>query len=312
MTAQIRGDELVPRAQCATTAICAPAIDAHQHFWRLARDDYGWLTSDLAPIHRDFMPTDLAPILARRSIERTILVQAAPTLAETRFLLAVADGAPFVAGVVGWVDFAAPDCADVIARLAEDPLLVGLRPMVQDIANDDWLIDIALAPAFRAIVAHRLVFDALLLPRHLARLARLVDRHPDLHVVIDHAAKPPIRGAASDLKAWRSDLAALAGSPTVSCKLSGLVTEASHDWTVATLRPYAEHVIGTFAPRRVIWGSDWPVVELAGGYDRWHEAAQALTAHLDAAQRADIFGGNAARTYLARPPRAIEKHATIN
>lgn len=302
----------IPQVRRETLASFAPAIDAHQHFWRLARDDYGWLTSDLAPIHRDFMPADLAPILARHAIKRTILVQAAPTLAETHFLLEVAEDVPFVAGVVGWVDFAAPDCADVIARLAANPLLVGLRPMVQDIANDNWLIDTTLAPAFRAIIAHKLVFDALVLPRHLSRLARVVDRHPDLHVVIDHAAKPPIRSAAADLQAWRSDLAVLADGPMVCCKLSGLVTEASRDWTVTTLRPYAEHVIGTFAPCRVIWGSDWPVVELAGGYDRWHDAAQALTADLDAAQQADIFGGNAARTYLTRSPRAIARHATIN
>ncbi len=171
-------------------------IDAHQHFWRIARGDYGWLTPALAAIYRDFGPADLAPILARHGIDATILVQAAPTVAETRFLLDLAGETPFVAGVVGWAPFAAADAADRIARLAEEPKLVGLRPMVQDEADDDWLIRPALGPAFDAMIAHGLVFDALVLPRHLPRLLRVLERHPDLVVVVDHGAKPRIRDGA--------------------------------------------------------------------------------------------------------------------
>jgi L-fuconolactonase len=276
------------------------SIDAHQHFWRLARGDYGWLTPALTPIHRDFLPADLAPILARHGIARTILVQAAPTVAETAFLLALARDTPFVAGVVGWVDFAARDAPDVIARLAADPLLVGLRPMVQDIADDDWLADRALAPAFDAMVAHGLVFDALVLPRHLPRLARVVERHPSLAVVVDHAAKPPIRDGARGLEPWRGALATLARAPQVACKLSGLVTEAAPGWDVDALRPFVAQVLEAFSPSRVLWGSDWPVVELAGGYDRWRAATATLVAGLAAPDRAALLGGNAARTYLAR------------
>jgi L-fuconolactonase len=276
------------------------SIDAHQHFWQLARGDYGWLTPALAAIHRDFLPADLAPILARHGIARTIVVQAAPTIAETRFLLAIARATPFVAGVVGWVDFAARDAPDVIDRLAADPLLVGLRPMVQDIADDDWLAAPALAPAFDAMVTHRLVFDALVLPRHLPRLAKVVARHPALAVVIDHAAKPPIRDGARGLDPWRGALAALAAAPSVACKLSGLVTEAAPDWNVDTLRPFIAQVLDAFSPSRVLWGSDWPVVGLAGGYDRWRAATLALLADLAAPERAAILGGNAARTYLSR------------
>jgi L-fuconolactonase len=278
----------------------AASIDAHQHFWRLARGDDGWLTPALAPIHRDFLPADLAPILARHGIARTILVQAAPTAAETAFLLALARDTPFVAGVVGWVDFAARDAPDVIARLAADPLLVGLRPMVQDIADDDWLADRALAPAFDAMVAHGLVFDALVLPRHLRRLAQVVERHPSLAVVIDHAAKPPVRDGARGLGPWRGAFAALAGAPSVACKLSGLVTEAAPGWDVDALRPFVAQVLDAFSPSRVLWGSDWPVVELAGGYDRWRAATATLVAGLAAPDRAALLGGNAARTYLAR------------
>jgi L-fuconolactonase len=287
-------------AQAAHDGAHAESIDAHQHFWQPARGDYGWLTPALAPIHRDFMPADLAPLLARHGIARTIAVQAAPTVAETRFLLGLARAAPFVAGVVGWVDLAARDAPDVIDRLAADPLLVGLRPMVQDIADDDWLAAPALAPAFEAMVAHRLVLDALVLPRHLTRLACVVARHPALAVVIDHAAKPPVREGARGLDPWRGALAGLAGAPSVACKLSGLVTEAAPDWEVDTLRPYVAHVLDAFAPARVLWGSDWPVVGLAGGYDRWRAATLALIAHLAAPDRAAILGGNAARIYLSR------------
>lgn len=294
----IRACEAVPGH--GAVAAHAASIDAHQHFWQLARGDYGWLTPALAAIHRDFLPADLAPILARHGIARTILVQAAPTVAETRFLLDLARATPFVAGVVGWVDLGARDAPDVIGHLAADPLLVGLRPMVQDIADDDWLAAPALAPAFDAMVAHRLVFDALVLPRHLPRLARVVERHPALAVVIDHAAKPPIRDAARGLDPWRAALAELARAPGVACKLSGLVTEAAPDWSVAALRPFVAHVLDAFSATRVLWGSDWPVVGLAGGYDRWHAATLALLADVATAERAAILGGNAVRTYLSR------------
>lgn len=273
-------------------------IDAHQHFWRLARGDYGWLTPALAPIHRDFGPLDLAPILARHGIERTILVQAAPTVAETEFLLAIARATPFVAGVVGWLDFEARDAPDAVARLAADPRLVGLRPMVQDIADDDWLLRPSHAPVFEAIVAHGLVFDALVLPRHLPRLARVLERHPRLVVVVDHGAKPGIR--AGEIDRWRADMATIAAHPRVHCKLSGLVTEASPGAGLDVLAPYIDTLLGLFGPARLLWGSDWPVVELAGGYDRWRAMALAALATLAPDARAEVLGGTAARVYLTR------------
>jgi L-fuconolactonase len=277
----------------------APApgrIDAHQHFWRLARGDYGWLTPDLAAIHRDFMPEDLAPLLAAAGIERTILVQAAPTLAETRFLLDIAAGAGFVAGIVGWVDFERADAPQTIAQLAENPLLVGLRPMIHDLPDPDWMLKPAFDAVFAAMTRHRLVFDALIRPVHLPRLAILAGRYPDLDIVIDHAAKPAI--GAGRLDPWRGDIGDLAAHPRVSCKLSGLVTEAGAGWDLARLRPYCDHLVATFGGRRLLFGSDWPVCTLAAGYPEWLAAAEALVAPLDAAARAAIFGGNAARIYL--------------
>ena len=273
-------------------------IDSHQHFWRLDRGDYHWMSPDLVALYRDYGPEDLAPLLARHGIGRTILVQAAATVAETEFMLAVAARTPFVAGVVGWADFADPDAPATIARLARDPLLVGLRPMVQDIANDDWLVRTDLAPAFRALREHGLVFDALVFPRHLSRLLVVLDRYPDLPVVVDHGAKPGI--ARRRLDPWRADMAAVAARPNTFCKLSGLVTEAGARWGIEDLRPYVDHLLAVFGPERLLWGSDWPVVNLAGGYDSWREAALALLSGLAETERDAVLGGNAERVYLRK------------
>ena len=277
-------------------------IDAHQHFWSLARGDYGWLTPALGPIHRDFGPADLAPLLAAHGIERTILVQAAPTEAETAYLLDIAAQTPFVAGVIGWTDFDAPDAANRIAALAADPLLVGLRPMVQDIADDNWLARPSLAPAFEAMIANGLVFDALLKPRHIPAMLALLERHPDLACVIDHGAKPDL--ISSDLTAWRDGISALAKHPGLTCKLSGLVTEAGPDWTLATLRPVVDHLLATFGPERLIFGSDWPVVTLRASYAQWVESAETLLADLAATQRIAVFGDNVQRHYLLQRGRS--------
>jgi L-fuconolactonase len=278
----------------------ARRIDAHQHFWRLDRGDYGWITPDLAPIHRDFGPGDLAPLLAAAGIGETILVQAAPTDAETRFLLHTAWATSFVAGVVGWADLAAPDAPDALARLAEDASLVGIRPMIHDIPDPDWMLGPALEPAFRALVELDLTFDALVRPRHLASLRVLLARHPDLRVVVDHGAKPDIAGWGRSREAraaWAEAMRGLARETGAACKLSGLVTEAGPGWRAGDLRPYVELLLEGFGADRVIWGSDWPVVGLAGGYAAWWDATQACLAGVGADEQAKILGGNAARYY---------------
>jgi L-fuconolactonase len=272
-------------------------IDAHHHLWTLARGDYGWLTPELAPIYRDFRLSDLAPHLRAARIEGTILVQAAPTEAETIFLLEIAESTELVRGVVGWTDFDAADAVARIDALAARRLLVGLRPMVQDIEDDDWLLGPALAPLLAAMARNGLVFDALVLPRHLPRLLQVVGRHPDLEFVLDHCGKP--RLATGETASWQSDIALLAEHPNIACKLSGLVTEAPPDWQSADLRQAVDHVVTCFGPRRLLWGSDWPVVNLAGDYAKWFAAAETLLADLSADEKADILGGNAARIYLS-------------
>ena len=270
-------------------------IDAHQHFWRLADRNGAWPPPALAAIYRDFLPGDLAPLLRQHGVQKTVLVQSMPLEADTRFMLELADRHPFVGGVVGWVDLKHPDAPRRIAALAADPVLKGLRPMLQDLDDDNWIADPALDPAIEAMLAHHLSFDALVLPRHLPALLAFALRHPQLPIVIDHGAKPLV--ALRQLEPWRADIALLAQLPNVHCKLSGLVTEAGAGWDVASLRPYVEHIIGAFGAQRVIWGSDWPVVELACLYGNWIAASDALLAGLSEADRASIYGLNAKRFY---------------
>jgi L-fuconolactonase len=270
-------------------------IDAHQHFWRPARGDYGWLTPDLDGLYRDFLPGDLAPLLDDAGIGGTVLVQAAPSEDETRFMLSLADRHDFVRGVVGWTEFEAPDASARIAALAAHPRLKGLRPMIQDLPDDDWMLRPGLGAAFRALADAGLVFDALVFPRHLPNLARLLDRHPAMRAVVDHGAKPAI--AAGEFHAWAASMAAIARDTDASCKLSGLVTEAGPQWTADRLAPYVDHLLATFGPTRLIWGSDWPVCTLAATYRQWLDATDRLLGHCTPAERAAILGDNATRTY---------------
>jgi len=277
-----------------------PRVDAHQHFWSVARGDYFWLSPASGPLYRDFGPEDLAPLREAAGIESTVLVQAAQTEAETHFMLDIAARTTWIAGVVGWTDFEAPDAPDRIAALVAHPKLVGLRPMIQDIPDDAWMLKPELAPAFRSLQQAELAFDALVYPRHLGNLLQLLGRYPDLRVVIDHCAKPQIRDGA--FEPWATEMSRLARETGALCKLSGLVTEAAPNWTVGDLKPYVDHVLEAFGPRRLIWGSDWPVATLASSYGDWLSAAETLTGDLAPAERQAVFGANAVRFYRLDAP----------
>jgi L-fuconolactonase len=278
--------------------VMAPRIDAHHHVWRLSRGDYGWLrpTDALAPIYRDFELAELRPLLAAESIEATVLVQAAPTEAETRFLLDVAArSGGLVRGVVGWVDFESASAIDALAKLARSPLLKSVRPMLQDLADADWIARPELQATLAALPQLGLRFDALVKPPNLPALRRALERHSGLAVVVDHCAKPDI--ARKGWQPWADDLAAIARHTAAYCKLSGLVTEAGADWTVDGVRPYVDHVLACFGPERVMWGSDWPVVTLASGYGAWSRATDALLAGMSSDEAEAIRGGSARRFY---------------
>jgi len=271
-------------------------IDAHQHFWRIDRGDYGWLTPEDHPkIARDFLTPQLEPLLKAAKIDRTILVQAAPSEAETHFLLDLARDTPFVAAVVGWIDFEAADAPTRIARLCANRKLMGLRPMLQDIGEEEWILRPEFARVFDAMQRGKLRFDALVKPRHLPAIAELLDRYPDLALVIDHGAKPDI--AKDGLEVWKPYIRHIAKETNAYCKLSGLAGEAGPGWTADTLKPYVDVLLEAFGPERLMWGSDWPVLNETGDYAAWLGACVTLTAQLSPSDREAIFGTTAARFY---------------
>lgn len=273
-------------------------IDAHHHFWNPARGDYGWMPADDPVLSRVYGPADLAPALTAAGIRRTILVQAAPSVEETEYMLGLADSTAHIAGVVGWVNFEDPSHLAHLTRLSKHRAFVGVRPMIQDIADVKWALKPELDWAFRAICDLGLRFDALGFPRHLDIFLQLAQRYPQMPMVLDHGMKPDI--AANDpgaFRLWADGMARLAAETGAFCKLSGLITEAAPDWTPQILRPYADHILASFGPARVMWGSDWPVCRLRAEYGDWLAASMELTSGLSDADKVMVFGGTAARFY---------------
>jgi L-fucono-1,5-lactonase len=232
-----------------------------------------------------------------------VLVQAAATEAETRYLLGLAAEYPFIRGVVGWVDFERQDAPERIAAMvaAGHGLLKGVRPMLQDAADPNWVQRPQLDPAFEALVEHGLVLDALVRPQHLTALHKRLDRDPALRVVIDHAAKPNVAGC--EFSGWAGDVARLAHDTTALCKLSGLLTEAGPGASVEKIEPYVAHVFACFGPTRVLWGSDWPVLTAVCDYGRWLALARDLVGRHAPGHEAAVFGANAVNFYSLEPPR---------
>lgn len=270
-------------------------IDAHHHVWTIGQNDCQWPTPDLTAIHSDFGFDDLKAAGASVDLRGSVLVQTQPSDRDTDWLLDIAADEPLVMAVVGWTDLGAPDAPDRIAALAARPKLRGLRPMLQGLDDDAWILRSAVEPALRAMIEHGLSFDALVFPRHLPHLLELARRWPALPIVIDHGAKPSI--AAGVLDPWRADIAALAALSNVYCKLSGLLTEAGPGQPASALAPYVTHLVETFGRSRLMWGSDWPVLNLAGDYAGWHRLAEALSGLSNPEDLAALFGETARRFY---------------
>jgi L-fuconolactonase len=273
-------------------------IDAHFHSWQLSRGDYGWLTPDTGSIYRDVAVADWQKLAAPLGITGGILEQAAPTVAETMHLLALADANTAVLGVVGWVDFMAADAVSQIDKLAKHPKLRGLRPMLHDLPDPAWILQPAVQPALAAMEKLGLVLDALIRPVHFPFILSIAQRYPNLSIVIDHCAKPEIaRGIETAWQPWADSMAALAALPNVSCKLSGLLTEAGESPAFVLIEPWARYIIKTFHHESIIWGSDWPVLELAEDYVAWFDCCMLLTNQLPRIQNRNIMGNNASRIY---------------
>jgi L-fuconolactonase len=278
-------------------------IDAHQHFWDPARGDYGWLKPG-SPIHRVYAPADLRPLLAETGVGATILVQAAPTQAESDYMLGIARQTSWVLGVVGWIDLEASNAADEIGRRANDPLFLGVRPMLQDLSDPDWILRPRLAPALEAIAAQGLVFDALILSHQIAAITVLAKRHPQLSIVLDHAAKPQF-GDPGAMTKWIAAIAELAALPNVTCKVSGLLTELGPGGGSDDVARAIGVLFDLFGPQRLLWGSDWPVLTLAGGYRDWFNLAHDAIAAKDPSAIPAIMGNNALRIYHPAEVRHI-------
>jgi L-fucono-1,5-lactonase len=274
-------------------------IDAHHHFWDTTRHDYPWMTAELDPIRRPFAPPDLQPHLAATDVVGTVLVQTRADVEETREFLRIADETPFVRGVVGWVDLTANDVPQVLESLRGGPggrRLVAIRHQVHDEADPEWLLRPDVRRGLTVVANAGLVYDLLVRTRELPVAITVVRDMPNASFVLDHLAKPPF--VSGDLTAWSTAFRELARNENVVAKLSGLVTEADwRSWTAATLQPAVDVALEAFGPHRLMFGSDWPVCELAASYEQVHQTAQALTATLSESERADVFSGTALRTY---------------
>lgn len=288
-------------------------IDAHQHFWRIGKHDCAWPTADLTEIYRDFLPEDLAPLAAEAGVTGTVLVQSQESDADTDFLLALASESDLIKAVVGWVDLASAQAPVRIAGLAQHPKMRGLRPMLQGKVDDSWILDPQLEPAIEAMIAADMSLDALVFNRHLPYLRLFAKRHPQLPIVIDHAAKPAIAAhhrlqqptgfyEKTGFKEWADSISALADLPQVYCKISGLLTESGAEQGAADLKPYVDHLYSAFGAHRLMWGSDWPVLHLAQNqaynrYHAWVAMTKELLQNLGEAERNAMLGGTARRFY---------------
>lgn len=275
-------------------------IDAHHHVWDLDVRDQEWITGpELAPLRRDFTAAQLAPLARAEGVGATVVVQTVADAGETPELLALAVRDDLVGAVVGWTDLTAPDVAERLARLRELPggrYLAGIRHQVQSEPDPDWLTRPAVLRGLRAVAAAGLAYDLVVLPHQLPAAARAAAAVPELVFVLDHLGKPPV--AAGGPAPWADAVRGLASRPNVTCKLSGLVTEADRaSWQLDDLRPYADTVLAAFGPDRMMFGSDWPVCTLAAGYGEVVASARALTRALSPAELTAFWSGTATRVY---------------
>jgi L-fuconolactonase len=269
-------------------------IDAHQHFWQWSK---GWFSRPEEVLSRDYMPKDLEPILKAQGIDKTIVVQTSPTVAETDFLLQLAETSGFIGGVVGWLDLESPDFSDELEKYRRKPYFVAIRPMLQLLPEDDWILRPRVIESLSLIAQTGLAFDFLTLTPQLSYVLRALEKVPQLHAVMDHLSKPEIKAA--KMQPWKDLMREVALHRNVSCKLSGMMTEADpQNWNLEQLRPYADHVMEQFGADRVMFGSDWPVCLLAASYEEVVVTTRTLvTSNLGKGAEAAVFGSNAARFY---------------
>jgi len=271
-------------------------IDAHHHLWRYSPREYGWITPDMEVLQRNFLPADLAHEMSTAGVDGSVVVQARQTVTETSWLLDLAEKSPSILGVVGWVPLMDNDLPQILKQFAGRSKLKGVRHVIQDEPEDDFILRQDFNRGVARLLDTGLVYEILVHPRHLPFAASFVAQHPHQSFVLDHLAKPPIRTAG--LQPWHDDLRRLADFPNISCKLSGMVTEADWaTWTLDDLLPYLDVALEAFGPERLMAGSDWPVCLLASSYKRWWAALHQWCTGLTSQQCAQILGITARRVY---------------
>jgi L-fuconolactonase len=273
-------------------------LDSHQHFWNYSAEQYAWI-QPMWPIRRTFLPGDLAPLLSQTELDGCIAVQARQTLEESRWLLELADQSPIVKGVVGWVDLRSDKVEEQLAQFASHPKFVGVRHVVQDEPDDDFMVRPDFLRGISKLKQFKLRYDILIYPKQLPAAIKLVQQFPEQPFVLDHIAKPHIKDGT--ISPWREQILELAKTPNLLCKVSGMVTEAKwQGWRYDHFVPYLDAVSEAFGVDRLMYGSDWPVCLLAGSYPQVYSLTRRYFASQSEVAKAKIFGGNAARFYLNR------------
>lgn len=272
-----------------------PVIDSHHHFWEIDRFDYSWMPEG-SPLATDYGPEELKPLIANAGVDYTVIVQAVSSPDEARWLLELAEDNEFIAGVVGWVDLTDPEVGHTLDELQQSKCFVGVRHIWESEEDPGWIVNSGAINGLKELARRDLAFDFLAKPANLPYIPQVMDQVPDLRAVVDHIAKPLI--ADHVVEPWLTDLRKVASINGVHCKVSGMITEADHqNWTVDDLRPYVHHVLGMFGSDRLMFGTDWPVCTLAGGYEQVVDTAREILGSLSPAAKADVFGGTAARFY---------------
>ncbi|MBS4197400.1 amidohydrolase family protein [Lederbergia citri] len=272
-------------------------IDAHQHYWKLENQHTDWPTSDLTAIYQNFLPENLAAHLKQHHIEKTIVVQASPHLKENEFLLELAEHHDSIGGVVGWIDMASEQFNEDFTRLKKHPKFVGIRPMLQSLEDNRWILRADVKKNIHILIENDFPIDLLIYPRHLPVILELLDEFPTLRAVIDHCAKPNIKE--QQWEKWSDEIKKVSEFESVMCKISGLVTEASHQsWELKDFKPYIQHVFNCFGSNRIMFGSDWPVCLLAASYDEVIQLVNENLVKEMSIKDGDLFfGGNAKQFY---------------
>jgi L-fuconolactonase len=271
-------------------------IDAHHHLWRYSTAEYGWIDDSMRALRRDFMPDDLKAVIASTEVVAAVAVQARQTIDETRWLLQLARNNPFIVGVVGWAPIISPDFPKLLDELRMDSNLKGLRHVLQDESDEAFALQPEFQRGMQAMAGTGLSYDLLIFEHHLPMAIQLVDRNPEISFILDHLGKPNITG--QKISPWRENLRELARRSNVTCKVSGLATEANwKNWLLADLEPYLDIALECFGPERLLAGSDWPVCTVATSYERWWNTLRQWASKLSTREQESVLGGNAARVY---------------